>query len=178
MFINAQGWLQPVDIQASPNFNQRPNDNIDLVVIHNISLPMGQFGNRHIIDLFCNRLDCDTHPSFASLLDIQVSAHLLIRRDGHIIQFVSFQQRAWHAGVSVYKRRDNCNDYSIGIELEGTDTLAYTPVQYSQLVKVLKIMREFYPKINNRIVGHQEIAPERKTDPGKAFDWDYLWKLL
>lgn len=145
---------------------------IDLLVIHNISLPAGQFGGNEVVDFFQNRLDLTLHPTFKSLKDLKVSAHLLIRRGGDIIQFVPFHLRAWHAGKSVHMGRTDCNDFSIGIELEGTDEILYTDEQYYQLTLVAAALVKQYPSITlDRIVGHQTIAPTRKTDPGPSFDW-------
>lgn len=159
--------------RPSNNFNQRPdNTDITLIVIHNISLPPGEFNNNYIEDFFTNQLKSDQHPYFETLKELKVSAHLLIKRDGGIIQFVDFDQRAWHAGQSSFNQIDNCNNYSIGIELEGTDSLAYETPQYSSLNQVLSILKSHYPITDVR--GHSEIAPGRKTDPGPAFDWSKL----
>lgn len=159
--------------RPSNNFNQRPdNTDITLIVIHNISLPPGEFNNNYIEDFFTNQLKSDQHPYFETLKELKVSAHLLIKRDGGIIQFVDFDQRAWHAGQSSFDQIDNCNNYSIGIELEGTDSLAYETPQYSSLNQVLSILKSHYPITDVR--GHSEIAPGRKTDPGPAFDWSKL----
>jgi AmpD protein len=156
----------------SINCNERPNDEISLIVIHNISLPPGKFNNHYIEQFFTNHLDFNTHPYFKTIQDLQVSAHLLIRRDGSIIQFVPFDKRAWHAGESNFNGQDNCNDFSIGIELEGTDNLNYETVQYQSLKTTLKQLKDYYPVQN--IVGHSDIAPGRKTDPGEAFNWDEI----
>jgi N-acetyl-anhydromuramoyl-L-alanine amidase len=159
--------------RPSDNFNQRPdNTDITLVIIHNISLPPGKFNNHYIEDFFTNQLKSDQHPYFETLKGIKVSAHLLIKRDGDIIQFVDFDQRAWHAGKSSFNQVDNCNNYSIGIELEGTDSRAYETLQYSSLNQVLSILKSHYPITD--VKGHSEIAPGRKTDPGPAFDWSKL----
>lgn len=177
MIINQYtGLLDVASYYPSPNYNLRPkNCVIDLLVIHNISLPEGQFGGDAVIDLFMNRLDCNSHPEFASLKNLEVSSHLFIRRTGEIIQFVPFQERAWHAGVSSFEGRENCNDYSVGIELEGTDTIPYTETQYQQLLGVIPQLQKNYPGITRqRIVGHSDIAPGRKTDPGPAFEWKRL----
>ena len=174
-----QGWLSDIVHKSSPNFNQRPLGVApELVVIHNISLPAGQFGTGFIDALFCNTLDCAAHESFADLVGLEVSAHLLIDRSGKATQFVSFDDRAWHAGVSRYKARDNCNDFSVGIELEGTDDLAYTDAQYSTLRQVLAILRRHYDLAHDAVVGHSDIAPGRKTDPGAAFDWGRISDVL
>ena len=166
-------WLDDVIRVVSPNYNQRPaNTPIDLLVIHNISLPAGEFGGKAVEQLFTNCLDCRSHPSFGDLEGLKVSAHLFINRPGEIYQFVALNQRAWHAGQSQFASRDNCNDFSIGIELEGTDDCPYTDAQYQQLVTVTQQLMMRYPGITvEKIVGHSDIAPERKTDPGPAFDW-------
>ncbi len=171
--IGEDGWLPSVRKLCSPNQSTRPNGSeISLLVIHNISLPPGSFGGPHIEQLFCNRLDPHEHAYFAEIKDLKVSAHLLIDRRGELTQFVPFNRRAWHAGASNFKGRDQCNDYSIGIELEGTDDLAYTDVQYEVLRQVTETLIAAYPGLTkDRIVGHCDIAPGRKTDPGAAFDW-------
>ncbi|RUM80573.1 MAG: 1,6-anhydro-N-acetylmuramyl-L-alanine amidase AmpD [Candidatus Thioglobus sp.] len=153
----------------SINYNDRPNGEISLVVIHNISLPPGEFNNPYIEQFFTNQLDFNAHPYFKTIQDLQVSAHLLIKRDGSIIQFIPFDKRAWHAGESSFNGQDNCNDFSIGIELEGTDNLNYEAVQYQSLKTTLKQLKNYYSVQN--IVGHSDIAPGRKTDPGDAFNW-------
>jgi len=152
----------------SPNFSERKNG-IDLVVIHCISLPEGMYGNSNIEDLFLNKIDCLKHDSFKSLENLKVSSHLLVKRDGTVIQFVAFDKCAWHAGESFYDGRKNCNDFSIGIELEGCIDDSFTKKQYTELNKILKELKNIY-SINN-IVGHSDIAPGRKFDPGKNFDW-------
>lgn len=164
----------------SPNHNERPDpDDISLLVIHNISLPPGQFGGPYIEDLFCNRLDPDKHPYFQEVHQLTVSSHFLIRRDGQLMQFVPCDRRAWHAGVSVFAGRENCNDYSIGVELEGTDQLPYECAQYRTLVALTALLQRHYPAITReRITGHEQIAPGRKTDPGPAFQWDRYFKSL
>lgn len=164
----------------SPNFNQRPDpDDISLIVIHCISLPPGQFGGDYIGQLFTNALNPGDDPYFEDIYQLQVSAHLLIRRDGELLQFVAFDRCAWHAGVSNYQGRENCNDFSIGIELEGLDSMPYTDKQYRQLAQVIRLLIANYPKLNkDGITGHSDIAPIRKTDPGPAFDWQYLKTLL
>ena len=156
----------------SINYNDRPNGEISLVVIHNISLPPGEFNNPYIEQFFTNQLDFNAHPYFKTIQDLQVSAHLLIKRDGSIIQFIPFDKRAWHAGESSFNGQDNCNDFSIGIELEGTDNLNYEAVQYQSLKTTLKQLKNYYSVQN--IVGHSDIAPGRKTDPGEAFNWDEI----
>ncbi len=164
----------------SPNFDDRPDGvEPDLLVIHNISLPPGRFGLGFIDDLFCNRLDPAADPYFKDICTLRVSSHLLLRREGERVQYVPFHKRAWHAGVSSYQGRASCNDYSIGIELEGTDTENYTSRQYTTLANVILALSEAYPGISTgRIVGHCDIAPGRKTDPGPAFDWEFLRGLL
>lgn len=164
----------------SPNFGLRPEGaSISLLVVHNISLPPGQFGGPEIEEFFCNRLDCSAHPYFETLADIQVSAHILIRRDGSLIQFVSLLERAWHAGRSCFQGEEECNDFSIGIELEGTDEIPYTDAQYRSLVKVSHLAMAAWPEITpERLTGHCDIAPGRKTDPGPAFDWKHFQALL
>jgi AmpD protein len=165
--------LDVAEQKTSVNFNQRPDGtNITLVVIHNISLPPGEFNNNYIEDFFTNQLQTDQHPYFETLKEVKVSAHLLIKRDGRIIQFVDFDQRAWHAGRSSFNQIDDCNNYSIGIELEGTDNSPYETLQYQSLNQVLSILKAHYPITDIR--GHSEIAPGRKTDPGPAFDWRKL----
>ncbi len=173
-----EGWLTNTQHCPSPNFNHRPEDsNISLLVIHNISLPPNQFDNDYIEHFFCNTLDCTLHPYFESIKDLQVSAHALIKRTGEIIQFVSFNNRAWHAGRSSFEGQAECNDYSIGIELEGTDNTPYTEAQYQQLKTTISKLQHHYPKITSeRITGHNAIAPGRKTDPGPSFDWTRLDK--
>jgi len=145
---------------------------IDTLVVHNISLPPSEFNNGYIESFFCNELDCSVHPYFDEIKGLEVSSHLLIKRTGEVIQFVRFDQRAWHAGVSRFDNQDNCNDFSIGIELEGADDIEYEEVQYQVLAKVTVALQKAYPAIiSNRIVGHSDIAPGRKTDPGPAFNW-------
>ena len=167
------GWLVQARRVASPNFGERPpGAEIDLLVIHNISLPPGEFGGPWVEQLFCGRLDPGIHPYFAAIADNPVSAHLFIRRDGEAVQFVSLCKRAWHAGRSCWQGRAECNDYAIGIELEGTDDTPFTDAQYAQLATLsTEIMRRFPAITDARIVGHSDVAPGRKTDPGAAFDW-------
>jgi AmpD protein len=174
------GWLRGARRLPSPNANGRPEGcPVDLLVIHNISLPPGEFGSSHVAQLFCNTLDCTEHPWFERLRGLEVSAHLLIARNGAITQFVPFHARAWHAGASVFEGRANCNDFSIGIELEGTDEMPYTDAQYEALVPVTRaLMREFRGISLGRIVGHSDVAPGRKTDPGAAFDWNRYRRAL
>jgi len=179
MNIN-QHWLTDITRTPSPNFDERPDPaDISLLVIHCISLPPGEFGNHYIDRLFCNRLDPDDHPYFKDVYQLTVSAHLLIKRDGVCVQYVPFDKRAWHAGKSIYEDRERCNDFSIGIELEGTELVDYTDRQYVQLATVIRTLLETYPKLSTqRITGHSDIAPGRKTDPGASFDWQRLLELL
>jgi len=175
-----QGWLAGAERCPSPNCDRRPEPaEISLLVIHNISLPPGEFGGGRVREFFCNRLDCNSHPYFDRLRDIRVSAHLLIERGGKITQFVSCEDRAWHAGVSSFEGRAGCNDFSVGIELEGTDRDAYTEAQYAVLVRATRALMGNYPAITAaRIAGHSDIAPGRKSDPGPAFDWAYYFSGL
>lgn len=171
--LDQQGWLTPhsrVQRKPSPNHNKRPKG-VDptLLVLHNISLPPGQYGGPEIIDFFQNCLDTDSHPWFEHIKGVKVSAHFLIRRDGGIVQFVSTRHRAWHAGVSTFNTRSACNDFSIGIELEGTDHEAYTDAQYHALKHLTLALRVRHPLTAVR--GHEHIAPGRKTDPGPQFNW-------
>ncbi len=162
---------------ASPHFDERPDEeDISLLVIHNISLPPNQFGGSHIEDFFQGKLNSKLHPYFEIIRDLRVSSHLLIKRDGEVVQFVPFNQRAWHAGVSSYEGREACNDFSIGIELEGADDLPFSQEQYKQLTKVTNALTASYPLLSkDRISGHSDIAPGRKTDPGQYFQWsNYL----
>jgi len=172
MFIN-QHYLSPATVVASPNFDDRPDPaDISLLVIHCISLPPGQFGGNAVEQLFCNRLDPNQHPYFEEIYTLKVSAHCLIRRDGEIIQFVAFDKRAWHAGISCYQGRERCNDFSIGIELEGDEITPYEAIQYHKLAQLSAVLLAEYPKLQRQhIVGHNDIAPGRKTDPGDSFDW-------
>ena len=164
----------------SPNYDERPSEtDISLIVIHGISLPPGKFGGHYIDQLFCNQLDPNEHPYFKEIDGLKVSSHLLIRRDGEVVQYVPLNKRAWHAGTSCYENRDCCNDYSIGIELEGEDETPYTEQQYLELSKIIKTLIKNYPDLNEKtIAGHNDIAPGRKTDPGEAFDWPHLRSLL
>lgn len=163
----------------SPNHNERPEGEVSLLVIHNISLPPGQFGGAGIRQLFTNCLNPDEHPYYREIYQLEVSAHLLIDRQGRAIQFVPFDKRAWHAGRSCFEGREACNDFSIGIELEGADDIPYSDEQYVALAGITQMLMQRYPGITvERICGHSDIAPGRKTDPGPAFDWqrfrDYL----
>lgn len=174
------GWLQQTAHIKSPNCDARPQGTrIDLLVIHSISLPPGEFGAGNIEKLFTNQLLATEHSYFATILPMKVSAHVLIDRNGQLTQFVSFNDRAWHAGVSEFQGRAACNDYSIGIELEGTDNSAYTKEQYRALAALTHTLMQQYKGITrDHIVGHSDIAPGRKTDPGDAFDWQYYRTLL
>jgi len=174
------GVLRPATQRPSPNQDERPGDTEpELLVIHGISLPPGEFGGPHIESLFTNCLDCEAHPYFRELESLCVSTHLLIRRDGDLIQFVPFARRAWHAGESSFRGRSCCNDFSIGIELEGTDDTPYSDAQYAHLVAVIHAIITAYPRISaRRIAGHCDVAPGRKTDPGPAFDWLRLYDGL
>lgn len=166
------GWITSARKVPSPHFNARPdNEAPSLLIIHNISLPPGEFGGPWIDRLFTGTLPADAHPYFADIAQLRVAAHCLIRRDGELVQYVSFDQRAWHAGISQFDGRENCNDFSMGIELEGTDTLPYTDDQYATLQQVTRLLMQHYPLTPQRITGHSDVAPERKTDPGPAFDW-------
>lgn len=168
-----QGWITQARRVPSPNFGARPGTcEPELLVIHNISLPPRCYGGDAIERLFTNSLDWSAHPYFEEIRGLEVSAHLLIRRDGELLQFVSFVERAWHAGESVFEGRGNCNDFSIGIELEGADEDPYTDAQYAALAAVTGALLEHYPRLSeHRIAGHSDIAPGRKTDPGPSFDW-------
>lgn len=178
--IDNKGWLTGSSHVNSPNFDERPSvDDISLLVIHGISLPPGEYGNGCVAQLFTNQLDANAHPYFQDIANNRVSAHLLIDRSGHITQFVSFYKRAWHAGISSFRGRERCNDFSIGIELEGCDEQPYTGSQYQSLAIATQIIMSHFPKIGSgEIVGHSDIAPGRKTDPGPAFDWDCYFNLL
>lgn len=174
------GWLDNARRVISPNCDARPEGTaIDLLVVHGISLPPGQFGGDDIEKLFCNCLDPQAHPYFAGIAHLRVSAHLLIRRDGEAVQFVPFHARAWHAGRSAFAGRTACNDFAIGIELEGTDDTPYSDAQYLRLAETAQALMAAYPGIDrHRIVGHSDIAPGRKTDPGPAFDWPRFFGAL
>ena len=174
------GYLTTATQCPSPNANQRPSGtSTSLLVIHNISLPPGEFGTGCVQKFFTNQLDSSLHPYFDTIAELQVSAHIFIERTGNIIQFVPFDARAWHAGASSFRGVANCNDYSIGIELEGCDDIAYTDAQYEALAGLAREILVAYPDITpDRIVGHNQIAPERKTDPGEAFDWARFHQLL
>lgn len=175
------GWYIRADHQQSPNVDARPAGVVpDLLVVHAISLPPGQFSDvnpqTYIDDLFLNRLDTTAHPDFAQLAGVRVSSHFLIRRNGDVVQFAAIEQRAWHAGVSEFKGRSRCNDFSIGIELEGSDYVPFEDDQYSALINLTAALLQHYPV--QHIVGHQDIAPDRKTDPGPFFDWEKYENFL
>ncbi|MBG5882897.1 1,6-anhydro-N-acetylmuramyl-L-alanine amidase AmpD [Providencia alcalifaciens] len=173
------GWLNNVTHIPSPHHDDRPEDEEpSLLVIHNISLPPGQFGGPYINQLFTGTLNPEEHPFFEEIKHLRVSAHCLIRRDGEIIQYVPFNKRAWHAGQSNYQGREKCNDFSIGIELEGTDYQAFTEAQYITLAKLTKLLIAEFPQIKQNITGHSDIAPHRKTDPGPYFDWQHYKNAL
>jgi len=171
--LDGLGWLSAARRCPSPNFDARPDGvAVDMVVIHNISLPPDVFGGQGVEQLFTNCLDPDEHPYYAQIAGLRVSAHFFIRRDGGLVQFVSTEDRAWHAGVSSWRGRERCNDFSVGVELEGCDTRPFEPAQYARLVEVLRAVCARYPVRD--IVGHSDIAPGRKTDPGPFFDWQAL----
>jgi len=173
-----QGLLVEARQQPSPNCDERPDD-VSLLIVHGISLPPGEFGGPWIDALFTNTLNPEAHEYFAKIQHLRVSSHILIRRDGELVQYVPFDKRAWHAGESTFKERSCCNDFSIGIELEGTDDKAYTDSQYQQLAMVIAELQAIYPAISREnIVGHCDVAPGRKTDPGAAFDWSRLQQDL
>lgn len=175
-----EGWLADASVCPSPNFNERPvGACVSLLVIHNISLPPGDFGTGCVQAFFCNCLDTSRHPYFKQLSRVRVSAHLFIDRLGDLVQFVPLDKRAWHAGRSVFGGERECNDFSIGIELEGCDHIPYTEAQYQRLAEVTRILLAQYPNLTpERITGHSDVAPGRKTDPGPAFAWDYYFSLL
>ena len=178
--VTADHWLRGARRLESPNADARPDPkDISLVVVHGISLPPGRFGTGLVEALFTNTLDTAAHPSLGDLDGLRVSSHLLISRPGTLTQFVPFDRRAWHAGASSHRGRERCNDYSIGIELEGTDHERYTDSQYRRLATVLASLRRRYPRLSwGDVVGHSEVAPGRKTDPGPCFDWPRLYRAL
>lgn len=164
---------------ASPNYNARPaHSEIELLVVHNISLPPSQFGRGYIEQFFQNKLDWSLHPYFQTIQGMQVSTHLLILRSGEVLQFVNFNQRAWHSGRSTYLGKKECNDYSIGIELEGSDDLPFQEIQYQVLAHVVTVLQATYPKLLQHVAGHSDIARGRKTDPGPYFDWLKIRRLI
>jgi len=163
----------------SPNKDNRPEStSIDLIVVHSISLPPGRYGGDFIERFFQNRLNYEEHPYFEKIANMQVSSHVLIKRNGDILQFVPFHERAWHAGQSVYRGRERCNDFSIGIELEGTDCDNFDDIQYQQLAQLIRCLQQAYPAIKNNITGHSDIAPGRKKDPGSGFNWEQLQQCI
>lgn len=176
------GVVTPAHWCPSPNFNARPEGaagKVSLLVLHNISLPPAQFGGGYVQQFFTNQLDPNEHPYFQEISDLKVSSHLFIERTGKVVQFVNLNDRAWHAGRSIYQKRAECNDYSIGIELEGTDTTSYSKQQYQTLAELIPAILKAYPDITPyRITGHEFIAPGRKTDPGNAFEWQRLFQKL
>ena len=179
-FTIAAGWLLQVRRLLSPNQDERPSgSDIELLVIHGISLPPGEFGGPWIDALFTNQLEPTAHVYFEGISTLRVSSHVLIRRDGEVVQYVPFDRRAWHAGPSCFAGRERCNDFSIGIELEGCDDQPYSDRQYAVLAAVTRALQQYYPAISaDRIVGHSDIAPGRKTDPGPQFDWPRYRALL
>ena len=175
--IDISGFLKGARFVASPNFDERPPDvAVSLLVVHAISLPPQRFGGNEVVEFFTNRLDAAAHPFFETIRDLRVSAHFFIRRDGAVIQFVSCNLRAWHAGQSEWKGRARCNDFSIGIELEGSDHVPFEDAQYTALARLANAIRRAYPIAD--VVGHADIAPGRKTDPGPFFDWPRLRAML
>lgn len=178
--IIEQGWLKNARQLASPHYDSRPDaQDISLLVIHYISLPPEQFGLGFVDDFFLGKLDPNAHPYFAEIYQLRVSAHCFIDRAGKITQYVNFDQRAWHAGLSCFQGREKCNDFAIGIELEGSNNQAFTEAQYQALARLSQQIMQAYPKITpERIVGHSDISPGRKIDPGQYFDWQYYFQLL
>lgn len=175
--LDAEGVLAGAVQVPSPNCDERPADAaVSLLVVHNISLPPGQFGGEAILQLFTNTLDFAAHPYYETLRDLNVSAHFLVRREGELIQLVPCAKRAWHAGSSSWRGRERCNDFSVGVELEGADDQAYSESQYSRLAELLVALCRRYPIVD--VVGHIDAAPGRKTDPGSAFDWGHFRELL
>ncbi len=171
--LSDEGLIEGVRYVASPNCDARPDGAlIELIVVHNISLPPREFGGPGIIELFLNRLQGDAHPYYAAVAQLRVSAHFLIRRDGELIQFVPCAMRAWHAGISRWRGRERCNDFSLGIELEGADDISFEDVQYERLRELITALRAHYPI--SGVAGHAEIAAGRKTDPGPFFDWSRI----
>ncbi|MYM37561.1 1,6-anhydro-N-acetylmuramyl-L-alanine amidase AmpD [Duganella sp. FT94W] len=171
------GWLPSAQRYDSPHYDARPDPaDITLLVVHNISLPLGRFGGPHVSDLFSGRIDYNADPSFADLRGLKVSSHFFIRRDGRLIQYVSANDRAWHAGRSCFRGREKCNDFSIGVELEGCDFLPFEAAQYATLAALTMALCRHYPLTD--VQGHEHIAPGRKTDPGPGFDWEVYRKLL
>jgi N-acetyl-anhydromuramoyl-L-alanine amidase len=178
--IDLDGLMRGARQVASPNYDSRPPGvEADLIVVHGISLPPGEFGGPWIDRLFSNTLPPDVHPYFAEVGPLRVSSHVVIERDGAVTQYVRFTERAWHAGKSSYEGREACNDFSVGVELEGTDTLPYEAAQYTALAQVVAALCTAYPRLSpDRLVGHSDISPGRKTDPGPAFDWPRARRLI
>jgi len=177
MIVDATGCVDAARYVASPNCDARPpGEAITLLVIHNISLPPGEFGGDGILRLFTNELDCTAHPYYRSLAGLRVSAHFLIRREGELLQFVPCNMRAWHAGKSCWRGRSGCNDFSVGVELEGADDVPYAEPQYHTLAQLVRALQAAYAMAD--IVGHGDIAPDRKTDPGASFDWPRFRRLI
>ena len=170
--INKQGFANTAKQIASPNFDARPSDEISLIVIHNISLPPNEYGGNGVVQLFTNQLNPNEHPYYAVIYKNKVSSHFFIRRDGNLVQFVSCLQRAWHAGVSNWQGRERCNDFSVGIELEGSDFDAFEAAQYKMLQSLVSCLKKTY--FIQKVVGHSDIAPGRKTDPGAYFEWQKI----
>jgi AmpD protein len=180
MYEISEGWINGARQVHSPNFNERPDVKaIDAIIIHSISLPPGNYGGSEIDEFFCNQLNWEKHPYFNEIRGLEVSSHLLIRRTGELVQYVSLLSRAWHAGQSCLAGQENCNDFSIGIELEGTDSDSFEAAQYQTLVDVTRALMKQFPAISKaRIAGHSDIAPGRKTDPGSGFDWQFYKQRL
>ena len=181
MKLTADGaWLTDARRVLSPNYDDRPEGcEVSLIIVHGISLPPGEYGGGWIDDFFTNQLNADAHPYFAEIRDVRVSSHFLICRDGELVQYVPLTGRAWHAGRSCYQNRDACNDFAIGIELEGQDDERYEDIQYQRLAELIRALRDRFPAIGEAdIVGHCDVAPGRKTDPGPAFDWSRVRRLL
>ncbi len=175
--VRASGWVKGATRRRSPNFNRRPKGMpIELLVIHNISMPPGEYGGKDVMKLFTNRLDWDAHDFYQTIRGLKVSAHFFIRREGEVMQFVPCTLRAWHAGVSTWRGRAHCNDFSIGIEMEGTDYEPFSDAQYAALASLTAALKRAYPIAN--ITGHSDIAPSRKSDPGPFFDWPRYRKAI
>jgi AmpD protein len=175
--LDTDGVAAGIRFLPSPNCDERPaGAALELLVVHNISLPPGEFGGDGIIDLFMNRLDPSAHPYYATIAQLRVSAHFLVRRDGELIQFVPCAKRAWHAGESAWRGRSRCNDFSVGVELEGADDQPFADIQYAELAPLITALQSAYGALE--IVGHSDIAPARKTDPGPCFDWQRLRRLI
>jgi len=175
--LDTDGVAAGIRFLPSPNCDERPAGvALELLVVHNISLPPGEFGGDGIIDLFMNRLDPSAHPYYATIAQLRVSAHFLVRRDGELIQFVPCAKRAWHAGASAWRGRSRCNDFSVGVELEGADDQPFADIQYAELAPLITALQRAYGALE--IVGHSDIAPARKTDPGPCFDWQRLRRLI